>query len=196
MQGNLEKRGQYELFETTKGHQVLNLNDKEFYAVVEGQKGDVLVRSNSDHQKRKTVKKGNFYLADFDDDPEFNDIPHLFLQENNSQYREWILPRGTPSDKDYQKKLVRTDNAVGKDKVKYHTEGSGKKGREKKYEGTEKHAKSRREASGKGPPSGNTRDALTQKTRAELYDLAKQENISGRSSMDKDELIHALSSKH
>lgn len=196
MQGNLEKRGQYELFETTKGHQILNLNDKEFYAVVEGQRGDILVRSDSDHEKKRTVKQGNFYLADFDDDPEFNDIPHLFLQENNSQYREWILPRGTPSDKDYQKKLVRTDNKVGNDKVKYHTEGSGKKGREKKYEGTEKHAKSRSEASGKGESSGDGRDTLAQKTKTELYNLAKRENISGRSNMDKDELINALSSRH
>lgn len=196
MQGNLEKRGKYELFETTKGHQVLNLNNKEFYAVVEGQRGDILVRSDSDHQKKKTVKKGNFYLADFDDDPEFNDIPHLFLQENKSQYREWILPRGTPSDKDYQKKLVRTDNKVEKDKVKYHTEGSGEKGREKKYEGTEKHAKSRAEAAGKGRSSGNGKEALAQKTKTELYDMAKRENISGRSNMDKDELVNALASRH
>lgn len=196
MQGNLEKRGQYELFETTKGHQILNLNDKEFYAVVEGQRGDILVRSDSDHQKKKTVKKGNFYLADFDDDPEFNDIPHLFLQESKSQYREWILPKGTPSDSNYQKKLVRTDNKIGKDKVKYHTEGSGKKGREKKYEGTEKHARSRAEASGKSHSSASGKDALTQKTKTELYNMAKRENISGRSNMDKNELVKALSSKH
>lgn len=192
MQGNLEKHGQYELFETTKGHQILNLNNKEFYAVVEGQKGDILVRSDSDHEKKKTVREGEFYLADFEDDPEFNDIPHLFLQENETQYREWILPRGEPSDQDYQKKLVRSDSKVGKDKVKYHTEGSGKKGREKQYEGTEKQAKSRNEAAGKKDGGNNSKNDLGKKTKNELYDLAKRENISGRSTMDKDELISAL----
>lgn len=195
MQGNLEKRGKYELFETTKGHQILNLNNQEFYAVVEGQRGDILVRSDSDHQKKKTVKKGEFYLADFDDDPEFNDIPHLFLQENETQYREWILPRGVPSDKDYQKKLVRSNNRVESDKVEYHTEGSGKKGREKKYAGTEKEAKSKAEAAGQKTSSSSDVKELSQKTKGELYELAKQKDISGRSKMDKHELVSALAKK-
>lgn len=192
MQGQLDKRGKYELFETTNGHQILNLNNKEFYAVVEGQKGDILVHSDSDHEKKKTINKGDFYLADFDDDPEFNDIPHLFLQESKTQYREWILPRGTPSKSDHQKKLVRSDNKVGKDKVKYHTEGSGNKGREKQYEGTDKHTRSKAEASGKSA-SGGDKQELSQKSKGELYNLAKRNNISGRSKMSKDELVDALS---
>jgi hypothetical protein len=103
MQSRLQKSGEYELFETAKGHQILNLNNEEFYAVVEGQKGDILVQSDADHKKKKTLKKGKFYLADFENDPEFNDVPHLFLQEGDSQYREWILPQGAPSKGDHQK---------------------------------------------------------------------------------------------
>lgn len=194
MQGNLEKRGKYELFETTNGHQILNLNNKEFYAVVEGQRGDILVRSDADHKKQKTVKKGEFYLADFDDDPEFNDIPHLFLQEGENHYREWILPRGTPTDDDHQKKLVRSDNKVEKDKVKYHTEGSGAKGREKQYKGTGKHTRSKAEASGKGAASARGEDALAEKSKSELYQMAKRKDIAGRSKMGKSELIDALAS--
>lgn len=194
MQGNLDKRGKYELFETTNGHQILNLNNKEFYAVVEGQRGDILVRSDADHKKQKTVKKGDFYLAEFDDDPEFNDIPHLFLQESKNQYREWILPRGTPGDNDHQKKLVRSGNKVGKDKVKYHTEGTGAKGRERQYKETSKHARSKAEASGKGASASRGEDTLGQKSKSELYDMAKRKNISGRSTMDKGELVNALAS--
>lgn len=190
MQGNLEKRGQYELFETTSGHRILNLNNRNFYAVVRGQRGEILVHSDKDHQKKKTIRKGDFYLADFKDDPEFSDIPHLFLQEDKNQYREWILPRDVPTGNDYQKKLVRTDNKVDADKVKYHTEGSGKKGREKKYSGTEKEAKSRAEAAGKKEPS--ERENLMRKSKDELYEMAKRANIKGRSNMDKTELIAAL----
>lgn len=194
MQGTLQKHGQYELFETTKGHQILNLNNSDYYAVVEGQRGDLLVRSDDDHQKKKTINKGKFYLADFNDDPEFNDVPHLFLQENKSQYREWILPQGTPSANDYQKKLVRTHNKVDKEKVEYHTEGSGKKGREKKYRGTDKSAHSHAEAAGKGSAHKNEKETLAKKTKKELYDLAKRENISDRTTMRKSELVDVLAS--
>lgn len=194
MQGNIEKRGRYELFETSKGHQILCLNDKDFYAVVEGQKGDLLVRSDSDHKKKKTVKKGKFYLADFDEDPEFQDTPHLFLEESKSLYQEWILPRGAPTSGDYQKKLIRTDNKVQKDKVDYHVKGSGDKGREKQYQGTRNEAHSRSEAAGHGGrKKGNGQADLMKKTRGELYDMAKQRQINGRSSMDKAELADALS---
>jgi hypothetical protein len=188
MQGSLHKQGNYELFETTKGHQILNLNDDEFYAVVEGQKGDILVKSDADHEKQKTVKKGKFYLAAFEDDPEFNDIPHLFLQEGRNKFREWILPRETPSSKDYQKKLVRTGNTVSKEKVEYHVHGKGDKGTEKQYSGTKKQAKSKKEAAG-----ATGRQKLESKTKNELYEMAKRKKIDGRSKMDKDQLIDALS---
>lgn len=193
MQGNVEKHGRYELFETTNGHQILNLNDKDFYAVVEGQRGDLLVRSDSDHKKKKTVQEGEFYLANFDDDPEFNDTPHLFLQDGKNAYREWILPRDLPTGSDHQRKLVRTENRVGKDKVKFHTEGSGNKGREKQYKGTSKEAKSRDAAAGKSTSaSGTSSQSLKAKTKQELYDIAKRRNLDGRSKMSKDQLVNAL----
>ena len=80
MRGSVIKHGHYELFETTKGHQILTLDESEWFAVVEGQKGDIIVHSDSDHERKKTLQKGEFYLADFEDDPEFQDMPHLFMQ--------------------------------------------------------------------------------------------------------------------
>jgi hypothetical protein len=35
MHGELKKEGNYELFRTTKGHQILTLDQGEWYAVVE-----------------------------------------------------------------------------------------------------------------------------------------------------------------
>lgn len=171
MRVKLENEGSYELFRTTKGHQILSLNGKNWFAVVKGQKGDILVHSDSDHQKEKTLKKGKFYLADFEDDPEFRDMPHLFLQEGD-KYREWILPNNAPSEKDYQKKLVKTGKLVLKSKVEEHTKGRGDSGSEKQYKGR--------------------KENLYTKTKNELYRLAQKREIPGRSKLNKDQLVKRL----
>jgi plasmid stabilization system protein ParE len=59
--------------------------------------------------------------------------------------------------------------------------------------------KQRRE-SGKTPNkktqgTGNPNKGLASRTKDELYNLAKKKNISGRSSMSKSELVHALEKK-
>ncbi len=117
---NVEDKGNYELFETTHGHRILVLNDEQWFAWVEGQKGEILVLSDSDHEKDYTIQEGDFYLADFEDDPKFqNNNPHLFLQEGN-RFRELIVPNGFPDQHDDQKKVVNTDETVGKDELKEH----------------------------------------------------------------------------
>jgi len=171
MRGKLEKEGRYDLFETTEGNQILNLNDKNYFAVVEGQRGDILVGTNADHQKKKTIKKGQFYLANFNNDPEFSDIPHLFLQEGK-KFREWILPNNYPTKNDYQKKLIRTSDLVSKSKVEEHVKGKGRKGTEKQYQ---------------GKPEG-----LRAKSKKELYEMARKQDIPNRSKMKKEDLVKEL----
>lgn len=196
MKGKLEKEGKYELFETTHGHQILNLNNESFFAIVEGQKGDIIVKSDSDHKKKKTLSKGKFYLADFNNDPEFRDIPHLFLEEGK-KYREWILPNDEPSKRDYQKKLVRTDNLVDKGKVENHVKDKDKKVAEKNSNRTDKEAKSSKDLQKSSENVQRMRGAkkksdFENKTKTELYELAKKKKIEGRSNMNKDDLIKAL----
>lgn len=174
MRGTVKKHGHYELIETTKGHQVLNLDNKEWYALVEGQQGGLVVHSDSDHEKKKTLQEGEFFLADFKDDPEFQDMPHLFL-EQGSHYLELILPNGLPTKSDHQKKLIRTDEQVPKNKVKEHVEGKGDAGTEKQYQ---------------DEPEG-----LRAKNKSELYEEAKKQGIEGRSKMDKEELVQHLKDK-
>ena len=174
MRGDLKKHGHYELFQTTHGHQILNLDDKEWFAVVKGQQGDLMVHSDSDHQKDKTLEKGEFYLADFKDDPEFRDMPHLFL-EKEDKYIEFVLPNGLPTKSDHQKKLIRSNEKVPRDKVKEHVEGKGNVGNEKQYQ---------------DKPEG-----LRAKNKGELYEEAKKEDIKGRSKMDKEELVQHLKDK-
>ena len=171
MRGKLKNEGEYELFKTTEGHQILNIKDKDFYALVEGQEGDIIVHSDSEHKKDKTISKGKYYFAEFEDDPEFQDMPHLFL-EDGKKYRELILPNGLPTKSDHQKKLVHTSKKLPASKVEEHIKGKGNQGSEKQYEGK--------------------KEGLRKKTKEELYEMAKQKKISGRSKMKKKDLVQAL----
>ena len=175
MNGKIENEGYYELFRTNKGHDILSLNDKKFFAVIKGQKGDMLIATDSDHQKDETLKKGKFYLVSFEDDPEFRNFPHLFLQEG-SRYREWILPNDRPTEKDYQKKLIKTGNLVSRTIVEEHIKGKEGEAPDKQY---------RRRSRGKPVD-------LKSKSRNELYNLAKKRNVPGRSKMKKEQLIREL----
>lgn len=122
MSANVKEKGNYGLFETTHGHRILVLNDKQWYAWVEGQQGEILVHSDSDHNKDHTIQEGDFYLAEFEDDPEFqNNQPHLFLQKGD-EFQELIVPNGLPTESDNQKKVVSTDETVAKDKLKVRLE--------------------------------------------------------------------------
>ena len=121
MNKTLKKQGHYELFETTKGHQILTLDEQDWFALIKTNQGELIVRSDSDHEKKKTLQEGDFYLADFHDDPDFNDVPHLFLQEED-QYGELILPNGLPTSQDHQKKLIWTDEKFSEDKIKEHVQ--------------------------------------------------------------------------
>lgn len=174
MRGKLKKEGNFELFKTTKGNEILNLDDKQFYALVKGQLGDIIVHSDSDHKKQDSISKGKYYYADFNNDPEFRDMLHLFL-EDGSKFLELILPRGLPAKGDPQKKLVRTKNKLPKGKVMEHVKGKGDKGTEKQYAGK--------------------KEGLRAKTKEELYELAKKHEIQGRSKMKKEDLVINLQGK-
>lgn len=174
MRGKLKKEGNYELFKTTNGNDILNLDDDNFYALVKGQKGDIIVASDADHKKDKSLSKGKYYYADFDNDPEFQDMEHLFM-EDGGKYRELLLPEGIPSSSDHQKKLIRESKKISGDKVMEHVKGKGNKGSEKQYQGK--------------------KEGLREKTKDELYDLAKKHDVEGRSNMDKNELVKELEKK-
>lgn len=124
MRGKLEKGGHYELFLTTTGHRILNLNNKSWFVIVEGQEGEILVRSDADHEKDKTVKEGRFYLSSNNDNPEFNDMPHLLLEEGK-KFRKWILPDDGPVGQDYQKKPAKTERLALRNKTEGHIAQKG-----------------------------------------------------------------------
>jgi hypothetical protein len=119
MPAKIEDRGEYELFETNHGHEILVLdgqNGRKWLAVVRGQRGDILVRTDSDHVKERTIQRGRFYLVDFIEDPRFKDMPHLFLQKDG-RYEEWMVPNGLPTAGDPQKRVVLTDDTLSKEEL-------------------------------------------------------------------------------
>lgn len=166
MSTKTKRTGKYELFKSTKGNDLLHLKRKGWYALIEGQKGEMIVQSDSDHQKQRTLQEGIYYIAEFEDDPEFNDVPHLFL-EKGEKFKEYILPNGLPTSRDKQKKIIRSKRLVSKKKV-------------------ETHLKSKKKA--QEDEAGN----LSKKTKKELYRIAKEKDISGRSKMNKAELVSQL----
>ncbi|HXF64283.1 MAG TPA: DUF2795 domain-containing protein [Caldilineaceae bacterium] len=109
----IKDQGQYELFETTKHHNILVLNGKRWFAAVRGQQSDILIQSDSNHQKKRTIQKGRFYAVEFRDDPKFKDMPHLFL-EKDERYQELLIPNGLPTEQDTQKRVVWTDERIDK----------------------------------------------------------------------------------
>lgn len=111
MTASVQRHGRYRLFETPRQNRILVLNDDLWYAWVEGQQGELLVRSDSDHESRGAIREGESYLVDFADDPGFTDVPHLFL-ERDGGFQEVILPNGLPTDDDNQKRVVGSDKSI------------------------------------------------------------------------------------
>jgi hypothetical protein len=113
---SVQEQGDYELFETNHQHRILVLNNRQWFAWIEGQQGEILVRSDPDHVRDHTIQQGKFFLVDFEEDPNYKDMPHLFLQKGD-HYQEAMLPNGLPTERDPQKKIVMTDKTLPREKV-------------------------------------------------------------------------------
>ncbi len=115
----INEQGTYERFKTSKGRRVLVLNNERWFGWVTGQKGELLVRSSPSHRKSQTCERGRFYFVQFADDPEYRDVPHLFL-ETEDGFEELILPNGLPDEQDVQKKVIRTEHKMNREKLEMH----------------------------------------------------------------------------
>ena len=110
-------RGRYEVFETNHGNRILALNGERYFAWIEGDESEILVHSDSDHRKDRTQREGKFLVVNYEDDPRHRDMPHLLLQDGD-RYREYMLPNGLPSESDYQKRIVSTDESVPTEEIR------------------------------------------------------------------------------
>jgi hypothetical protein len=117
-----EQEGHYRLFETTNGNWILVLDDDRWAAWVQGQAGEILVGTDEDHEKARTISAGEYMFLDFDDDPTFEDMPHLFLAGDDAD-RELILPNGWPDERDNPKKVIETGEPISIDELRSYLEG-------------------------------------------------------------------------
>jgi hypothetical protein len=119
MTATVQRQGRYTLFETPNKNRILVLGSDLWFAWVGGDQGELLVRSDSDHERDRTIREGEYYLVQFENDPSFTDVPHLFLGEDGV-FTEIILPNGLPTDDDTQKRVVGTDKTVDAEELKQH----------------------------------------------------------------------------
>lgn len=114
---NIKRKGNYETFKTTKGHKILVLDDKDYYAWVDTAQGHILIQSDADHQREKILNQGDYVFAIPHDEPTMReDMGHLELKEAE-KYHTYILPNGLPDRKDEQKKIVSTDEYISENKI-------------------------------------------------------------------------------
>ncbi|OGH97575.1 MAG: hypothetical protein A2104_03090 [Candidatus Melainabacteria bacterium GWF2_32_7] len=114
---NLKRKGNYEAFETTHHHKILVLDNSDYYAWIDTAQGHLLVKSDSDHKKEKTLNQGDYILITPHNEPDMKDaIDHLELKEDG-KYHTYILPNGLPTNEDEQKKIVHTDEYLNQEKI-------------------------------------------------------------------------------
>lgn len=119
MTATIQRQGRYTLFETPNQNRILSLGNDLWFAWVGGQQGELLVRSDSEHERERTIQEGEYYLVQFENDPNFTDVPHLFLGRNGG-FTEVILPNGLPTDDDTQKRVVGTEKTVDAETLRNH----------------------------------------------------------------------------
>ncbi|HEX9564845.1 MAG TPA: hypothetical protein VF981_12765 [Gemmatimonadaceae bacterium] len=172
MAATVQLRGRYELFETRNHNRILVLDRDRWYAWVQGEQGEVLVRSDPDHERQRTLQDGEYYLVDFTNDPRFTDLPHLFLQRGE-RFQEVILPNGLPTDDDVQKKVILADATVDMDELPEYLEAAETDGRARAGsdgERTEDEAAEEKELPIPGFRDFSVRDAM-----ARLDDMSEED---------------------
>jgi hypothetical protein len=123
MTATVQRHGRYALFETPRENRILTLGSDLWFAWVKGDQGDILVRSDEDHERARTIQEGEYYLVDFQADPSFTDVPHLFL-ERDDHFQELILPNGLPTQDDTQRRVVETEKTMERDELERNLAGS------------------------------------------------------------------------
>ena len=123
MTATVQRHGRYALFETPRENRILTLGNDLWFAWVTGDQGDILVRSDEDHERARTIQEGEYYLVDFQADPSFSDVPHLFL-ERDDHFQELILPNGLPTQDDRQRRVVETEKTMDREELERNLAGS------------------------------------------------------------------------
>lgn len=125
MRGKVLNQGNYELLKSAEGRLLLLLNsvikkekyfwdvsgDYEFLILTEG------FKEKSGDTSFEVYRTGHFYLIDITEDPEYPDLPHLYLQDKRNNYEDFILPDGLPDLLDTEQEIITTGNTVDQEEL-------------------------------------------------------------------------------
>jgi len=125
MRGKVQNQGNFELLKSEEGRLLLLINsdikkekyfwdvsgDYEYLIQTEG------VKEKSGDTAFEVIRTGHFYLIDIIDDPEYPDLPHLYLQDQRNNYEDFILPDGLPDLLDTEQEIITTGNIVDQEEL-------------------------------------------------------------------------------
>ncbi len=117
MSYELQQQGPYTLFHTPDGQRILTLDGSHYaltggyFTIAEGPQGELRALDDGDFEKEDILRQGMFKLVIFRNDPQFQNIPYLFLQKNH-HYEEIFLPDGLPNTNDAPGRFIYTDHTI------------------------------------------------------------------------------------
>lgn len=123
---DIKREGDYELRRIDKEHHILVLDDDrysmvhDYFTVSESSQGRLQLQPDPD-ENGELVRSGEYRLIHFRDDPKFQDVPYLFVEEDDG-LREVFLPDGLPDWDEERAKYLYTERTIDVDDLDAHLE--------------------------------------------------------------------------
>ncbi|HEY8399955.1 MAG TPA: hypothetical protein VIK89_01765 [Cytophagaceae bacterium] len=110
MKGSLCEKGNYQLFENDYGRRLLILDGRRWFAwVVENGNEKLYFTDNHHLDDYLMIREGVYFKTNVLDDPEYPNIPRLYLQHKD-HYHEIILLEGLPNLLNIETNILATEN--------------------------------------------------------------------------------------
>lgn len=119
------REGDYQIHRIHRQHHVLRLDDDyfsmtdDYFTIAEGSQGELSTLVRRPRQIEKLLREGRYRLIQFRGDPQFQDVPYLFLQQDG-KYREMFLPSGLPRNDVDTTRYIYSDHTIDAERLKSH----------------------------------------------------------------------------
>ena len=119
---DIERQGDYQILRTTEDRRVLVLDGQSYvmhrayFTIAEGSQGELEAVNEADVDSLEVLRQGTYKVVVFCEDPQFQDIPYLFL-EREGKYDELFIPRGLPGEPGAKVHYIYTDHTIDTDRL-------------------------------------------------------------------------------
>lgn len=115
MKEEMKSEGKYELFTTSDGKEVINLDNEAYYSLSEEQGGEFIASTDPDPDKYSSKATGSYYYTGTEDG---EDSGRTLYLEDGAEFRKLEFPEGWPTKRNEpKKKMVRSKDRLKKDEV-------------------------------------------------------------------------------